>query len=141
MYVRNSSGRFQRLLYSEYQANEHERAAENVFRQPFENISSPNHVRRDQFMDKDTPDPVSPVNRTAARNEMHAIADNEHPSEYVYGSTFGNSPLATPSTGTHDQLSMDQYPSFERSSYMSLLKQQVRPFITYLLSVKINQYF
>ena len=126
MYVRNSGDRFHRSLYSEHQADEPEPAAENVVRQPFENIASSNTVRRNNSMDINIPDTVPPAYGTAIGYDMHVRGDNAYSSVCVYGSTLGNSPLATPSTGIREQLSIDQLPSFEQPSYMSLLKRQVK---------------
>ena len=84
-------------------------------------------VNIEHSMEVDKPDTVAPLYREYVK---YSRTENQDTMAAVYGSTLGNSPLATPSTGIEEQLSMDQYPSYERTSYMSMLKHQVRSIIT-----------
>lgn len=93
-----------------------------VYRPTLEVATSSRQLNIEHSMEIDKPDTVALLYGDILRGFAQTRTANA--SSPVYGSTFGNAPLATPSTESEEKLSMDQYPSYERSSYMSLLKQQ-----------------
>ena len=107
----------------------------------FWDVTSSRPVNIEHSMEIDKPETVAMFNGGIRHDVVYPRTDNVNPFAPVYGSTLGNAPLATPSTGVVEQLSMDQYPSFERQSYMSLLKQQVRPIIKGTSLYKRNHKF